>query len=435
MRIAPSRAFGLLLVTLLAAAAVLIPSDARTDTATGVAHYVAGTQARAKGDFDAYAKSMSDALQELRGHSILYRHIAQAHCLAGRLGPALAALQHLAETGAYFELQSNEDFETLRENPEFIAAMEVVEANKLPLGEATVYRTLDDPLLVPEGIAYDPVEKALYVSSIRGRKILKVGPDGKTEDFAKGLASYYAGLGLKVDAQRRTLWAVSASFNGMLGHDESNHGWASLSAFDLETGERTREFVVEASVDVTHNFNDLVLDSAGTVFLTDAATGALYSLPVGSDELEELFPAGTLFGPNGIALDEEHGLLYVAQYSLDIAVIDLVSQEIGSLAQSDEVATFGVDGLYFHDNELIAVQNHPALDRIARFVLGEGGKSIDREEILARRLEAFEEPTTGTFVDGDFVFIANSQIAIYDQMEPPVAPDSLQPIVLLRVKL
>jgi hypothetical protein len=60
--------------------------------------------------------------------------------------------------------------------------------------------------LIPEGIAYDPVDDVFYVSSIYRRKVLRVERSDRATDFVgEEQDGMLGGLGVKVDAKRRLL--------------------------------------------------------------------------------------------------------------------------------------------------------------------------------------------------------------------------------------
>ena len=91
---------------------------------------------------------------------------------------------------------------------------------------------IDDASLFPEGIAVDPRDGTLYVSSILKRKIVRVSPDGRVEDFVRERQDSLLGvLGLRVDAKRRLLWAVAAGGPEVEEAERDHSGlWALISA-------------------------------------------------------------------------------------------------------------------------------------------------------------------------------------------------------------
>jgi sugar lactone lactonase YvrE len=396
-------------------------------------YYAAAIEARDAEDYLLYIRNMESALEESPGHAILMRHLAQGHALAGQPDSARVWLERLADTGAWFDLTAYEELAGLVSDPGFRQVTDRVEENRRPSGEATVAFRVPDPLLVPEGVAYDPGSGTFYLSSVRQRKIVGTDGTGKSDDFAGEEAGLFCGLGLKVDDTRRQLWAVSAAFPGMEGYTDELKGCSTLSCFDLETGDRLRH-VALVDPDAPHAFGDLVVDGEGRVYVTDAVEGGVFVLDPGAEEMRKLLPPGTLHGPNGIALDGDRDLLYVAQYNLDVIVVDLADGSVHPLPRPSDLALYGVDGLYLYRNSLIAVQNHPSLDRVARFFLAEDGLSLTGWETLVARDPRFEEPTTGTLVGNRFLFIANSQIEKMSHADSP-DPGDFEETILLEIDL
>ena len=70
----------------------------------------------------------------------------------------------------------------------------------------------------------------------------------------------------------------------------------------------------------------------------------------------------------------------------------------------------GIDGLYWHDGRLIAVQNAIGSPRIAAFQLSSDGARVTQTTVLENRSGFTLQPTTGAIRGRDFYFIANSQI-------------------------
>ncbi|HYG70476.1 MAG TPA: hypothetical protein VD838_22555, partial [Anaeromyxobacteraceae bacterium] len=132
----------------------------------------------------------------------------------GDPGAALATLRALDADGWAIPLDPR-DWPSLARDPEFDAIAARVAARAPASPRAEVAFTVAETGLVPEGIAHDPGTGALFVGSIRQRKIVRIGPDGAATDFvASAAGGLLAPLGLKVDAARRLLWAASMASRG-----------------------------------------------------------------------------------------------------------------------------------------------------------------------------------------------------------------------------
>src|SRR5262245_25141063 len=89
-----------------------------------------------------------------------------------------------------------------------ITAMLAVHSSAQIKADAIFTKTEKD--IIPEGITINPVDKTIYVSSIGLKKIIAVEINGRNEDFIKtNQDEFLEGLGMKIDAKKQWLWAVS----------------------------------------------------------------------------------------------------------------------------------------------------------------------------------------------------------------------------------
>ena len=67
------------------------------------------------------------------------------------------------------------------------------------------------------------------------------------------------------------------------------------------------------------------------------------------------------------------------------------------------------------------------------FTLGDDGLSVTSTRILARNLPDFDEPTLGTIVGDEFLFVANSHWGRFDR--DGNLPEDLSGPVVLKIQL
>ncbi|HEX6088501.1 MAG TPA: SMP-30/gluconolactonase/LRE family protein [Thermoanaerobaculia bacterium] len=242
--------------------------------------------------------------------------------------------------------------------------------------------------LVPEGIAYDPVDDVFYLSSLEQKKVVRVDRRGAATDFAP---ADYATLGMKVDAKRRLLW-VAAS--------DQKSGQSNLTAYNLNDPSQTKKIVATPGL-----LNDLTLLEDGSLFATDMGRGKVLRLAAGADAFEEW--ADDFRYPNGITVSDDQRTLYVADFRgvtrFDVARASARAR-IEPASRPDGRATWlnGIDGLSFDRGSLIGIQNAIGKTRVIRIHPDDG-----RVEILESKNPLFEIPLTGAIVGGDYYFIAN----------------------------
>jgi len=285
--------------------------------------------------------------------------------------------------------------------------------------------------LLPENIAFDPVEGAFYVGSTRHGKIVKVDAGGRASDFAgprqDGL---WMVMGMKVDPERRHLWVASSDGDNLSGYEPRGGRAAGLFQYDLENATLIRKWTLDQA-GTTHFFNDLVVTPAGNVYAThmfgkpevwalDAATGALtvFARP------------GGFRAPNGIALGDS-GTIYVAHRE-GLSAFDPTTAERALLSLPAGASFSPIDGLYFHRGALLGV--HPEEGMIRRFTLDAGGRAITAIETLVQNHPAVTGLTTGVLVGDAFYFVANSQ---FDRLVNGALPDAaeLDDVAILKLAL
>jgi hypothetical protein len=288
--------------------------------------------------------------------------------------------------------------------------------------------------LVTEGIAYDPARETFYVSSVHKRKIVSIGPDGAAKDFATEREGLWSVLGMKVDAGRRHLWATSAALPQMMNYREEEKGRSAIFKFDLSTGKLLKKYLLPAGPK-KHLLGDLVLNSRGDVFATDSLTPALYRIDHRKDELEVFIEGEPFVAAQGLDLSEDEKLLFVADYSRGIFVIDLRTGKHFNLATPPNATLLGIDGLYFYRRSLVGTQNGTNPQRIIRLHLDKSLRAVERLEILEANNPLFDEPTLGVRVRDAFYYIANSQWGAVDEKGQLAPAEKLREPVILKVKL
>ena len=356
--------------------------------------------------------------------------IARAQALAGRPEKALTALEQAVALGFGVGAETEPAFETIRGLPRFGALLPRIADNSRAVSRSRSAFTIAEPDLIPEGAAWDPKTRTLFVGSLHKAKVVAIGPDGKARDFVRpGQDGLWQVLGMKVDAARSALWVCSAEGDAPGGNTARRSG---LFRFDLETGRLTRKYPAPAGG--RHLFNDLVVTEAGEVYLTDSEEGSLYRLPAGGKALEVFVPGGTLGYPNGIALSAGERFLYVA-HAPGIVVWNRTTGERFPLPAPDNVTLAGIDGLYFHRGSLVAVQNGVEPNRVVAFPLSARLDRVTGCRVLERGNPLFDIPTTGAVAGDGFYFMANTQLTALGPGNVVKEPEKRKPVVILWMEL
>jgi len=159
----------------------------------------------------------------------------------------------------------------------------------------------------------------------------------------------------------------------------------------------------------------------------------LYRLP--ADSLEQLQPIRhPLFRSlQGVAPAPGARVAFVADYSHGLLKVDVFSGEVIRLADAPGSTSLGCDGIVWHDGAIIAVQNGVTPARVMRFELDSTWTKIVRADVLDRNPAVADEPTIGTIVGDEFIYVANSQWEKYDESGVRIPRTVLRRPVLVSV--
>jgi DNA-binding beta-propeller fold protein YncE len=180
--------------------------------------------------------------------------------------------------------------------------------------------------------------------------------------------------------------------------------------------------------------NDVTVARGGRVFATDSGNGAVYEIPREGDA-RVLVPAGQLRGSNGIAASPDAKRIYVA-HSTGIAVVDVATGAVKRLENPTRETIAAIDGLYEWQGELIGVQNVTNPGRVILIALAKDGESVVRvRTLLSHHHNRLDEPTTGAIRDSDFLLLAATGTARFNDKGTIDDPATVPKPTVVRVLL
>ncbi len=375
-------------------------------------------------------RQVEAALEKRPNDGVLQYYMAMFNAQAGHRDRAIEWLRRVAQRRMGFHPTPGSGFDSLWGDEEFQKVLGEIAANETRVDDAREAFRLPDAKFVPEGIDYDPKGKRHFIGSVTQRRILQRSRNGTFADFSRTTDGLKSVLGVRVDAPRGLLYAVSTnSFARATNEGVDN----ALFVYDLKTAALRARLRVPEAV----SLNDVAVGPRGEVAVSDSGAGTIYVLdpapgPIG--ELIFLVPPRRLSSSNGLVFAPDGTRLFVAT-ATGIVAVDVASGEFQRLAQPDDIATGAIDGLYVHDGDLIGVQNVICPGRVVRLDIDEEGRAIRGLTVLQAYHQALDEPTTGTIVGKSLHVIANSSVA-------RVAPDgslrdeaTLEPASILAVPL
>ena len=248
----------------------------------------------------------------------------------------------------------------------------------------------------------------MLIGSVRSGEIMRAGAelapfaklDGGVFDIEQRKGAVYAAINNQLAFERRSdeaPFAAIVELDPATGAERARHpagGGPSLIG-DIEIAKSGR---IYASDSLTPR---IVLIDEDTWTNADGANGREFTDP-------------RFVNLQGIALDEKHGRLYVADYLAGLFAIDLKSGAAALIANPANAHLGGIDGLYLDHGDLIGVQNGTSPQRIVRIDLDKKGTTALSLGVLAQALPGWSEPTHGAVAGDDFIYIATSNWPAYD---------------------
>ena len=299
---------------------------------------------------------------------------------------------------------------------------------------ARIVREIPDSTFWPEAVDFDPRTRSWFVSSIRRGTILRIDSLGRA-----GLVPVPvelrggAAMGLRVDADRRVLWAAWSGLPQREGYVPADSEVAAILEIGIDDGRVRRRWNLPPAPG-GHVLGDLAIGPNADVFFTDSRQPELYRLRPGRDSLETI--RDTLFKSlQGVAPTPDGTTLYLADYSRGLLRLDLRTGVVSRLTTSDGKLLRGCDGLLWHRGGLVAIHNGVLPGHVVRVALDAAGRTISSTELVEVDPRIGDEPTVGTIVGDELVFVGTSQWEKHDNEGRLLPNAKLRPIVLVGVKL
>ena len=379
--------------------------------------------ARLKGDHQTWATAGAEVLKLAPDSPEVMISVSRAFAALGRTDEALKLLDEAVRRGAGFEPDRFPEFERLKQEERFQQIVKQAKTNMAPVPKAETFAVLPASA---EGIAYDPVSRRLFVGP--EGEILQIDATGKVSPFVSGNGLRQV-LGLKVDPERRLLWAVSGRFPDVAPGQTAppdDAGTGGVHVYHLDKAERIAAYELDERP-VLHGLNDIALARDGTVYVTDSTQGAIYRLSPGAKQLERWLQDSKLSLLNGLVLSPDDKRLYVAHVE-GVSVIDTASREKKLLAPPANVAVTNMDGLAWDKGSLLGVQNSPYFRRIVRIHLADNGTSIDKVTVVNARTPEYHQTTAA--VAGDKLYVIGGSPLPNLYGGPPASPTEPKPQIL-----
>jgi hypothetical protein len=349
--------------------------------------------------------------------------VASVEAHLGHKTEALQWLEKYAATGLNYDIAQDDDLKPLLADEAGQKIAAGMKAHSQPVEKAQVVCTFPQADIMPEDITYlksadGKTAGSFIVSSVQHRTLYRVslpkaGGKATTKECTMQElplpeeAKRWPTMAVSADPKRKVLWMTANAVPDFTGFPKEDEGKALLLEVDAESGKILHRYDPEASGPAV--LGDMCVAADGTVYVTDSIGGGVYRLRSGAAKLEKI--AEGLFSPQTPALARDGKRLFVADYSMGIAVIDLASTNsatrVSYLPHPENVAVVGLDGLYLSGDSLIGIQNGTEPNRILRLQLNRAQTEITGAEVIEQATEHMGDPTHAVAVDGWFYVSAN----------------------------
>ncbi len=370
-------------------------------------------------------------------------YLVRMAAVEARLGSkqqSLAWLNRYAAMGLSRNLEADRVFLSLSSEAGYPLLLKRFKENQVPVQKAELVCTLSLADGMPEDLAYDLVTRRFLVSSIQRHTVYVLSvprSDGSCALNALPLtqeARRWPVMALSSDPTRKLLWFTASALDGFPNVPQEEIGNSSLYAANSRTGAIQRRF--DLPVGQPSVLGDMSIAFDGSVYVTDSLGGGVYRVRgnLQTASLDEI--ASGFFSPQTPVLAADLKRLFVADYSMGIAIVDLTAPAspaaLNYLPHPADVAVTGIDGLCLLGDSLYGIQNGTSPVRVMRYRLDAQQSRILSAEVIEQATLRMGEPTHILAHDGWLYVIANVGWDKVDDHGRLNAGQHFTPPVLLR---
>ena len=394
------------------------PAFAQHPVAEAQIHQREAAQSYRTGDFEGFTRSLEIAL-ELNPASYATRYnLACGYALTGRNEEALMLLTELTNAKVDFGMARDPDFTSLRDTERFQELVALLESSIIPISNSSTRLTVEQLGLMPEGIAIDEETGRLFFGSMRNGNIYVIDSKGSLSKFSTVRYDGKLGaIGITVDNARNLLWSIGTAFFQVEEFDADAPARSGVFGFDLTTGELKHEYIADASV---QGLNDVTVAPSGDLYVSG---NVLHVIRAGSDAMEPFATSPDPFGSNGITVEPSGKTLFVSSYPVGIAAIDIDSGALHFLDAPQATPLYGIDGLYWYEGDLIAIQNGIQPWRLMRLSLNDDLTAVTDVRVIEFANDDIT-PTTGAIVGHEIHYVGQGPAP---EVSPSQFPEALAP--------
>jgi hypothetical protein len=361
-------------------------------------------------------------LHSMRPNNSEYMYqLVLAHSLMNDRTAAFNIMLQMQRQGLSYDFSRTPDSTNLQGVQLFDYLNDLMVAAGQPMGSATGEVTLGADMVLPEAIEWDPNREAFLIGTVRDGAIVSVSKAGESKELfrANNENGVWSIFGLQVDLERGRLWASSASNQQFANYDPIDKGRSAILEFDLKTLELIKHYPVPVDGQ-PHKLGKITLAPNGDIYVVDSMLPLVYVKKSEEKKLKPFFGSREMVSLRGIDVSDDGKFLYVVDYEMGIAAIEIAEGKPYKLAVPDTLNLGGINGLNYWNGQLIIIQSGIQPQRIMSLELDENGRAVSNVAPIAVALEIMDFPNYGTVVGEDLFFFANSHWSSSENAQKPV---------------
>jgi len=382
-----------------------------------------------------YASNMK--LHQLRPYDPGYmENIIAACALVNRPRTAYHYLLQMQQQGFANDLNKNPDTESIRDTEVWEYLVNLMVNAGLPNGSGEIDFTVPAEFARPAAITWDEGRGRFLVGTEQDGVIIAVSEDGSTQVLiqANDENGLWAIRGLHADHANNRLWVSSAAIPGFSAYQAIDKGRGALFEFDLETLELKGRFNVPVD-GLKHELGPMAVAGNGDIYIADLAQPMVLRKTAKGKSLETFVASKDLVALRDIAVSPDNGKLYIADGFMGVMVVDPVQQTSVMLSGPENLNLGAISGLFYHQGQLVMIQNGFQPQRLMRLELDASGTNVENTIPLAMALEEYDWPAFGTIKGESVYYFANpgqpgdqAENKLLIVMRTPLDPgDSIKP--------
>jgi hypothetical protein len=388
-----------------------------------------------RGDLERLEWTLERLSELLPGSGDVKLGLAKTYALRDEKSKTYDLLLKLQKQGYGYDLSKDADFAKVTGTKVWPYILGELARNGAPSGEGAVAVSLPAGDHLYESLAFDPKRGQLLVGSVRDGSIQLVGKDGSlapfiTADATNGLWSVYA---MAVAPDEDALYVASTASVYLKKFDQADFGKAGVFKFQLSSGKLLDKYLLTPDAK-PRTLSSIAVGKGGLVFAADGLRNVIYRLDGAA--LKPMVANPRLTSLRGLAVSGDGKNLYFTDYALGVFGVDLVAGTAFDVVHDGaKVPLGGIDGLYWYDNTLVAIQNGMVPRRVLRLHLDDDGRAVVRAVVIDSGKSEFTLPSYGALEGDHLEFIANSQKNGYDAYGNPIDSAKLAPVKIFRSNL